>query len=360
MSPETMLRYTVLEAGANVAGGGVGWAADPYTDGTWEPNVREYYAMLGQLMRPIHEGIRNTRPSNSYVTKEGSRIATLPYGIVATTSADGKYEYIHVLRAPTGTDQGNRQSYVNTLMLPPPADFKTFTKAEMLRTGHEAHLVQDNNGVRIDVPWQDAWDPIDTVIKLSVEAGTGCLSRGKPVTMSGPETPGWPMKNAVDGDKAYTGWSSEMVDAGGQPWLTIDLGGMAEVSQVHLYPRIQDKTVGYNFPVDFEISVSADGVNFTKALEVTNYKVTSPRAYKTDYVWDPTLNDYKKAPAGQDTEDQDLSLSGSGQKSPEDYPQYFVLPKGTQGRYIRITGTKLKDENRMQFMEVEVFGTLKQ
>jgi hypothetical protein len=106
--------------------------------------------------------------------------------------------------------------------------------------------------------------------------------------------------------------------------------------------------------------MSADGMNFIRALEVTNYKVTSPRAYKTDYVWDPTLNDYKKAPAGQDTEDQDLSLSGSGQKSPEDYPQYFVLPKGTQGRYIRITGTKLKDENRMQFMEVEVFGTLKQ
>jgi hypothetical protein len=358
MSPETMLRYTVLEAGANVDGGGVGWAADPYTDGTWEPNVREYYAMLGQLMRPIHEGIRNTRPSNSYITKEGSRIATLPYGIVATTSADGKYEYIHVLRAPTGRDASNRQAYVNTLELPPPADFKKFTRAVMLRNGHEARLMQDENGVRIDVPWQDAWDPIDTVIKLSVDVGTGLLSRGKPVMMSGTETPGWPMKNAVDGDKT-TGWSSEMVNPGGQPWLTIDLGGMAEVSQVHLYPRIQDKIVGYNFPEDFGISVSADGTNFTDALAVTNYKVISPRAFKTDYVWDPTLNDYKKAPTGQDTEDQDLSLSGSGRKSPADYPQYFILPAGTLGRYARITGTKLKDENRMQFMEVEIFGTLK-
>ncbi|HWD94305.1 MAG TPA: discoidin domain-containing protein [Verrucomicrobiae bacterium] len=358
MPPEAMLRYTVLEASANIDGGGTGWAADPYTDGTWEPNVREYFHMLGQLIRPIHESIRNTRPSNSYVTKEGSRIATLPYGVVAVTSADGQFEYLHVLRAPTGRDSGNRQAYVNTLELPPPADFKKFTKAVMLRSGREANLVQDDKGVRIGVPWQDAWDPLDTVIKLSVDVGTGCLSQGKPVTMSGPETPGWPMKNAVDGNK-LTGWSSEAVDNGGQPWVMIDLEKSAQVSQVHLYPRIQDKTIGYNFPTDFEISVSADGKNFTKALAVTGYKVTSPRAYKTDYVWDPTLNDYKKAVAGQETED--LSLSGSGRKTPEDYPQYFVLPEGTQGRYVKITATKLKNENenRMQFTEVEIFGTLK-
>jgi hypothetical protein len=356
MAPESMLRYTVLEAGANVDGGGIGWAADPYTDGTWEPNVREYFAILGQLVRPIHEGIRNTRPSNSYVTKEGSRIATLPYGIVATTSADGKFEYIHVLRAPTGKDERSRQSYVNTLELPPPADFKTFTKAVMLRSGHDARLVQNSNGIRIEVPWEDAWDPLDTVIKLTAEGGSGCLSRGKPVTMSGPETPGWPMKQAVDGNK-NTGWSSEAVNAGGQPWVMIDLEGMAEVSQVHLYPRIQEKALGYNFPVDFEISVSADGTNFTKALAVTDYKVNSPRAYKTEFVWDATLNDYKKAPEGQET--QDLSLSGSGQKTPADYRQSFVLADGTQGRYVKITGLKLKDENRMQFTEVEVFGTLK-
>jgi hypothetical protein len=275
---------------------------------------------------------------------------------VATTSVDGKFEYIHVLRAPTGKGERDRQAYVNTLELPPPADFKKFTKAVMLRSGRNANLVQNEKGVRIDVPWQDAWDPLDTVIQLTAEAGAGILSREKPVTMSGPETPGWPLKNAVDGNK-NTGWSSEPVNGGSQPWVMIDLEKTAAVSQVHLYPRILDKVIGYNFPVDFEISVSADGTNFTRTLAVTDYKVTSPRAYKTEYVWDATLNDYKKAPVGQEPED--LSLSGSGQKSPQDYLQYFVLPEGTQGRYVKITGTKVKDEPRMQFTEIEIFGTLK-
>jgi hypothetical protein len=170
VSPEHMLRYTVLQAGCNTAGGGVGWAADTFTDGTWEPMVREYFVMLGQLIKPIEESIKNTRPSTSYITRQGSRIATLPQGIVATMSVDGAYEYIHVLRAPTGTEETNRQKYLPVLQLPPPADFKKFTKAVMLRSGREAKLTQDAKGVRINVGL-DAWDPIDTVIKLSVQPG---------------------------------------------------------------------------------------------------------------------------------------------------------------------------------------------
>jgi hypothetical protein len=40
----------------------------------------------------------------------------------------------------------------------------------MLRSGREAKLTQDAKGVRINVGL-DAWDPIDTVIKLSVQPG---------------------------------------------------------------------------------------------------------------------------------------------------------------------------------------------
>ncbi len=352
-SPERMLRYTALQAGCNTHGGGTGWAADTYTDGTWEPMVREYFLILGQLIKPIEESIKNTRPSTSFITRQGSRIATLPQGIVATRSADEQYEYIHVLRPPTGTEERNRQSYVTRLQLPPPADFKKFTKAVLLRSGHEASLKQDEKGVCIDVPWQEAWDPIDTVIKLSVQPGFGLLSQGKTLMMSGPETPGWPPKNAVDGDK-NTGWSSEPVKEGETPWVTVDLGGPAEIARVHLYPRVCDRAVDLNFPSALEFSVSSDGKTFTKALAVADYKVSSPRSVKSEYVWDPNLNDYKKAEAGQETED--LSLSGSGKKSSADYPQYFALPAGTKGRYLKITGMKLKDEKRMQFTEIEVFG----
>ena len=352
VSPVDMLRYTVLQAAANTDGGGTGWAADTYTDGTWEPNVKEYFTMLGQLIKPIEESIKQTHPSDSWITPQGARIATLPHGIVATQSLDGQYEYVHVLRAPTGQDDKTRERYVGMLVLPPPADFKKFTKAVNLRTGKEYTIKQDDKGVRINVPG-DAWDPIDTVIKLTGEVGYGVLSKGKTATMSGPETPGWVIKNAVDGNKDR-GWSSEAAKPGETPWLMIDLENTVGISRVHIYPRVMDKAIDVNFPIDFDISVSADGQNFTKALTVTDYKVTSPRAGKTQYVWDPTLNDYKKAEAGQETED--LSLSGSGKKSSADYPQYFVMPDGTKGRYIKITGTKLKSDGRMQFTEVEVFG----
>lgn len=353
MSPEHMLRYTVLQAACNTDGGGTGWAADPYTDGTWEPNVREYFAMLGQLIKPIEESIKNTRPSNSWITRQGSRIATLPQGMVATMSADGAYEYIHVLRAPTGQDEKSRESYQWGLALPPPADFKKFTKAVNLRTGKEYALKQSGKGVHINVP-ADAWDPIDTVIKLTGEPGYGVLSTGKSVTMSGPETPGgWTLKALVDGNKD-SGWSSEEARAGEAPWVMIDLESVGGISRVHIYPRVMDKKVGHNFPVDFEISVSDDGKSFTKVLALTDYKVTSLRDTQTKYVWDPGLNDYKKAEAGQETDD--LSLSGAGKKSSADYPQYFVMPDGTKGRYVKITGTKISNERRMQFTEIEVFG----
>lgn len=352
-SPEKMLRYTVLQAGCNTGGGGVGWAADTFTDGTWEPMVREYFVMLGQLIKPIEESIKNTHPSTSYITRQGSRIATLPQGIVATMSVDGACEYIHVLRAPTGTEEINRQKYLPVLQLPPPADFKKFTKAVMLRSGREVRFTQDTNGVRIDVG-RDAWDPIDTVIKLSVQPGFGLRSQGKTVTMSGPETPGLALKNAVDGDKS-TGWSSESVkDGGSNPWVAIDLGSVVGMSRLVLFPRVLDKAVGNNFPVDFQVSVSADGRDFTQVLAIADYKVKSMRSSASDQVWDTDLNDYRKAKAGEAT--GEFSLSGAGKKNPADYPQSFILPEGTSGRYLKITGTKLSLEKRMQFTEIQVFG----
>ena len=208
-------------------------------------------------------------------------------------------------------------------------------------------------GVYINVPWQDAWDPIDTVIKLTVEPGYGLLSRGKTVTMSGEETPGWPPKNLVDGNKK-TCWTSPQSKAGETPWVVIDLGAVASLTRVHLFSRVVNNQVGYNFPIDFEISVSSDGKSFAKVMTVADYKVKSPRSSKTEYVWDPALNDYTKAGLGNATED--LSLSGSGAKSSADYPQCFALPEGAKGRYLKITGTKLGREGRMQFSEVEVYG----
>jgi hypothetical protein len=352
MSPETMLKYTVLQAGCNTSGGGVGWAADCYTDGTWEPMVREYFVILGQLLAPIQESLKNSHPSPSYVTRQGSRIATLPHGIVATRSADGLYEYIHVLRPPL-----QESAYVHTLQLPPPADCAKFTNAVALRSGREIRLTQDDKGVRFALPPQDAWDPIDTVIKVTVQPGYGLLSRGKKATMSGAlETAGWPLANATDGDP-NTGWSSEQAKAGDSPWVMVDLEQVAKLSRVHLNPRVFNDIVGWNFPVDLEFSVSSDAQTFTTVLTSRGYKVTSPQKATEDL--EPVSKpDNRRENAGQEPVLKPvLALSATGRKSSADYPQYFILPDGTKGRYVKITGTRLKDEQRMQFTEIEVFGS---
>ncbi|WDE99400.1 alpha-L-fucosidase [Lentisphaera profundi] len=333
VSPVGMLRYTVLQVSGNTGGGGIGWAAGNYTDGTWEPQVKEYLTMLGQLMKPIEESIKNTRPSTSYLTPQGTRIATLEHGIVATRSADDAYEYIHVLVPPIDANQG----YQHFIELPVPEDYKKFTKAVMLRTGRAAKVTQTDKGLRIDIPWLDAWDPIDTVIKLTVKPGFGLVSREKAISMSGEDVPGWPRSGAVDGDRE-TGWSSQ-VAMDTKPWITVDLEDRVNMERVHLFSRVLKDKVGYCFPVDFTFSVSDDGKNFRDVLSIKDHKIE---------VNDDTAKDEKLLNG---------VISKTGRKLSADYPQYFKLPKGSVGRYLRITGDKLKDENRMQFTELEVFGS---
>ena len=173
-SPETMFKFTVLMAGTCKTGGGMMWAAGPYSDCTWEPNVKEYLTILGSLIRPIEESIKNTYASPAYPTEAGSRINSLLYGVVATRSVDGRYDYIHVLKAPLD----------NRLALPLPADKSTYTEARLLRDGRRVKIIQQdsinlagfmNKGIVLEVPGDEiagghplvAWDPLDTVIKLT-------------------------------------------------------------------------------------------------------------------------------------------------------------------------------------------------
>jgi hypothetical protein len=55
------------------------------------------------------------------------------------------------------------------LQLPVPADGKTFAKAVVLTSGREVKMQQNERGIKLEVPRLDAWDPIDTVIKLTVQ-----------------------------------------------------------------------------------------------------------------------------------------------------------------------------------------------
>jgi hypothetical protein len=155
-TPEIMFRYTVLQAATATEGAGVTWAAGPFPGGTWETNVKESFQKLNTYIAPVTEAIKNTYPSTSFITKEGSKIPTLAWGGVATKSADDQFEYIHVLTPPTG----------KSLHLPPPADGKKFSCAQLLPHNRPVGLVQEAGGITLTLPSTESWNSINTVIKL--------------------------------------------------------------------------------------------------------------------------------------------------------------------------------------------------
>ncbi len=159
-TPEAMFRYTVLQAGSCTDGGGVLWAAGPYPGGGWESGVLKRMQDTGALVKKLETSIKQTYPSNSFVTAPGTMISGLNWG-VATRSADDKYEYLHVLKAPS---DGSR-----TLQLPKPADGRIFVKASLLPDGKDVSFRQDETGISLVLPEDVAWDTVDTVIRLEMD-----------------------------------------------------------------------------------------------------------------------------------------------------------------------------------------------
>ncbi|MBL7969802.1 MAG: alpha-L-fucosidase [Prolixibacteraceae bacterium] len=157
-SAEGLFRYTVLQAGTNAKGGGVSWGAGWYADGGWGKGIKEQLVAVGSFIGPIAKSIKNTYASTSWVTSNKSTISAITWG-VATQSTDGKYEFIHVLKPPTG----------KKLSLSKPADGKKFSAAKLLTNDHAVTLFQDSNGVSLTLAGDDNWDSLDTVIQLTVQ-----------------------------------------------------------------------------------------------------------------------------------------------------------------------------------------------
>lgn len=160
-TPEEMFRFTVFQAGVNTGGLGVAWAAGPYPGGGWEPRVKESLQALGRLIAPVAESVKGVYASASFPTAAGTRIRDLAWG-VATRSPDGRYEYLHVLKAPAS----------RILDLPPPRDGKRFDSARLLKSGQKVRLARNaqTGAVRLTLPREANWEPLDTVIRLQVNA----------------------------------------------------------------------------------------------------------------------------------------------------------------------------------------------
>ncbi|MBU2950943.1 T9SS type A sorting domain-containing protein [Tamlana agarivorans] len=157
-SSEQMYKYTVLEAGVNEEGGGVAWAIGPYPTTTisWNSGIVAGMTGLGTLIDAVAESIKSTIPSDSWPTPEGTTINDLTWG-VATRSAAGNFEYLHVLKAPSG----------NTLSIDAPADGRQYDTAVNLRTGKTCSLTQTANQLTVTLDGSDSWDTVDSVIKLT-------------------------------------------------------------------------------------------------------------------------------------------------------------------------------------------------
>ncbi len=212
-TPESMFRYTVLQAGSNTDGGGTLWAAGPYPGGGWETGVLDRMQRTGKLIRPVERSIKNTYPSTSWRTAPATRIADLAWG-VATRSIDDRIEYLHILKPPANGSA--------TLKLPPPADGKKFSKAVLLADKKPVALKQDASGLSLALPTGSSWDRLDTVIALAVadDSPVQNVALWKACRASSHANNATHPSKAADGSDS-TGWSSHPDDA--QPWLWMDL-----------------------------------------------------------------------------------------------------------------------------------------
>jgi len=101
----------------------------------------------------------------------------------------------------------------------------------------------------------------------------------KTVTVSSSaENSSWSLSKVVDGERnvvtGNAGWSSNnSLTTNHTEWVSIDLGQAYTVRNVDIYPRNDSGSVGQGFPIDFNIQVSNDNVNWTTVVTITGYTI---------------------------------------------------------------------------------------
>lgn len=151
--------------------------------------------------------------------------------------------------------------------------------------------------------------------EIEVFAASDNLAYDKPITVSSSlEGWGWSKPFIVDGNM-NDGWSSAIGNYTNEiEWVELDLESVYSIGKVMLYPRTDLQ--GEGFPIDFNIKVSEDGINWITVINEMNYPL----------------------PVGN--------------------VETFTF-NNTNARYIKIEGTNLRvvgsDGYLMQLEEVEVY-----
>ena len=112
-------------------------------------------------------------------------------------------------------------------------------------------------------------------------SGGGNLAIGATVTASSDVgNSDWARAKINDGQRhsvgGFMGWSSSnSTSANHTEWVTLNFGSARTFNRVDLYPRDDSPNAGQNFPIDFTISVSNDGTNWTTVVTQTGYALPS-------------------------------------------------------------------------------------
>ena len=166
-TPESLYRILALNIGSNTCGGGVAYGFGLYCDGGFDPEAEEAMRAVGKMVQRVSESIKNTVPSKSFVTPSGIKTEDLAGGFTAVTSADGKYEYLHVLIPP----QEDR------LVLPESLDGRRFKNALLLPDGKPLECCR--KGKETVIVNRYGWDSTDTVIRMETVKSTKKFRTGR-------------------------------------------------------------------------------------------------------------------------------------------------------------------------------------
>lgn len=254
-SAADMYRYSILQGSANLAGGGVSWAAGPYPGGGWESGFATTMTTIGGWRTEVSPSLARTLPSRAWPTPNNATVNTLPWGGVAVRSRNDHIDYLHVFDPPAG----------NTLTLPAPVDGRVVKAAVMLRSGATATVQQSSTNVTVTLPTGESWHSLDTVIALHRQVVPASVDL---LASSTVENTDWGTAKAVDGLSAsragsmgYSSSSSESTDHAES--FTLDLGSVERINHITVQPRTDGPNAGHGMPRSGKIEVSTDGTNWT-------------------------------------------------------------------------------------------------
>jgi alpha-L-fucosidase len=247
------IRILVACAGGD---GNLALNTNPMPDGRIEPRQIEVFRQIGQWLAQHGESIYGTRggpfvaPGGGMTRRMGD--VSLPAGMAGAEWWGGSTHrdhviYLHVVRWPG-----------DVLTLPP---IGPRIVGHSVLTGGEAVVTQTDAGIEVSVP-ADRRDPIDTIIKLQLDAPAQgipvlrtdprpSLTTGKKATASNwfENSDPYAPDRAVDGDLG-TRWGCDWGTH--SAWLDVDLGQSKTFSLAWIsepYDRVQE----------FELQVWVDG-----------------------------------------------------------------------------------------------------